>query len=72
MAYPESVNFISTLAQFSLHLCHATPQPLVVHFKRPSLSAPFTAIPPLLEKQVDYHCLGALQLRVEIDRKKVL
>ena len=29
--YPESVNFISTLAQFSLHLCHATPQPLVVH-----------------------------------------
>ena len=70
--YSVIMNFISTLVQFSLQLCHATPQPLTVLFKCPSFSPPFTAIPPPLEKQTDYHCLEALQLRVEIDRQKVL
>ena len=65
-----SMDFISTL--ISLHVCHATPQPLIVLFKRSPILPLFAVIPPLLEKQTDYHRLRALQLRVEINEHELL
>ena len=70
------VDLGSTLVQFFLQLCNTTLQPLNVLFKRLFDFPHFAPVSPqnkVVEKQVDDHSLGTLQLpRVEINRHEVL
>ena len=68
----QVLNLLREPVNVWLQLRQATLEPLSLLLKRLSISSHFAPVSPqnkVVEKQVDYHCLGTLQLpQVEIDR----